>query len=104
MTFVLFSLSVIPFIYVFTFLFKKHTAAWITLIFVTMMSGVAMIVAGWILDTIEATKTANFYLGYFVYRLFPPYNMGRSIMELSLNFVGKKLKDAGIYPPDTEVG
>lgn len=88
----------VPFIYFFTFIFKKHTAAWITLIFVVMVSGVFMMIAAYVLEQVPDTKDPNFYLGYFVYRLFPPFNMGRSILALSVNKVNANLKETGIAP------
>ena len=103
LNFLFFAFSVIPFIYVFTFLFTKHTAAWITLIFLTLLSGVVMIIAGWILEFFDATRKPNFYLGYILYRLFPPYNVGRSILDLGINNINRKLQDAGILPASMEV-
>ena len=103
LNFLFFAFSVIPFIYVFTFLFTKHTAAWITLTFVTLLSGVVMMIAGWILEFFEATRKPNFYLGYFLYRIFPPYNLGRTILDLGLNNINRKLQDAGINAPGLKV-
>merc|ERR1711959_491330 len=55
LNFVLFAMSVIPFIYLFTFVFRKHTSAWISLTFLTLFSGVLLMVLSFMLNFFDVT-------------------------------------------------
>ena len=101
LNFLFFALSVIPFIYVFTFLFKKHNAALIALILLTLLSGFVLIMVAFMIQMfIPSARDTNKYLEWIVYRLFPPYNMASAIMALTGTTLQKQLAKAGMLPKD----
>lgn len=82
LTMFLYCLASIPFTYVFTFAFKEHTAAHLSLIGITLMSGVVLILIAFIMEFSADTKAANYYMTY-IYRIFPAFNMGYAILQLA---------------------
>ena len=78
----LYGLAVIPFTYVLTFFFKKHTTAWNVIMLIMVVSGVILVLASYIMAVIPDTKDTNSILVY-VYRLFPPFCLGESLLNIA---------------------
>ena len=99
---VLFGLSVIPFVYCFTFLFKKHTAAWLTLTLVCVMGGAILLIAGFFLSSIIKDKLIYDIIERGFFRLFPPYNMAQGMFWLPLYASFEKMKELGDVPKEVD--
>lgn len=80
LVFLMYGLSVIPFTYVLSFVFKEHSAAQNTLILVNLLLGAGLTIASYVLDLIEDTQEVNEQL-IFLYRIFPGFCLGDGLLK-----------------------
>jgi ATP-binding cassette subfamily A (ABC1) protein 3 len=78
-----FALSVMPFTYLTSHLFSKHTTAQNVSLLFNLMTGLVLMITSFVLDVLDGTKDANMYLKY-IYRLFPGFCLGDSFLNLSM--------------------
>lgn len=78
-----FALSVMPFTYLMSHLFSKHTTAQNVALLFNLMTGLVLMITSFVLDVLETTQDANVYLKY-VWRLFPGFCLGDSFLNLSV--------------------
>ncbi|KAL3659649.1 hypothetical protein V7S43_015324 [Phytophthora oleae] len=82
--FLLFGLAVCPFTYCLSFLFKEHASAQTYTIVLNFMIGVVLMIASFILDTVESTSDANSVLK-FLWRFSPLFNLGNGLLSMVTN-------------------
>lgn len=80
-----FGLAVIPFSYVFSFLFNSASTAQNIMVMLYIMSGVAMLIASFIFRTLESTQEYGDQIR-FAFRLFPNFCLGDTFFYMSLMF------------------
>lgn len=79
----LYGLAVIPFSYLFSFLFTSHTTAQGVMILVYIASGVVLLITSFVFYSIEETKDYADTIRMF-FRLFPNFCLGDTIFYLSI--------------------
>lgn len=82
--FIMYGLAIIPFTYIWSFLFKSHSTAQNVMILVYMVSGIVLTLVDFALDNIPSTKEANRLYIRHLFRLMPAFCLGDSIFYLSL--------------------
>ncbi|KAL2633831.1 hypothetical protein R1flu_005310 [Riccia fluitans] len=87
-----FGLSVLPLSYCYSFGFTSHASAQVAIAGIHFVTGFITLVASTVMGALDDTKELNSYLVH-IYQLFPPYNLGQglvnlSAMDLESNFLG----------------
>jgi ABC-type multidrug transport system ATPase subunit len=80
--FFLYGLAVLPMAYCMSLLFSNPTSAQVGIAGILFLLGFILTIASFILDSIDSTHDTNQQLLPF-YRLFPPYNFGEALIQLS---------------------
>ena len=78
----LYGLACTPLSYVYSFLFDNYTSAQVGIVGLHFLSGFGLIIMSFILDSTANTQQANQTLKQ-LYRLFPPFNLGEGLINLS---------------------
>lgn len=81
--FFLYGLSVCPFTYMLSFVFKSHASAQLVFTLLYLLTGMMLMTVSFVLDLIPATQDVNGDLK-FIYRLFPTFCLGESLLNLAL--------------------
>lgn len=77
-----FGASVIPLTYCYSFGFLNHANAQVAIAGIHFLTGFGMLVGSLVMGEIDETKALNEKLVH-LYHLFPPFNLGRSLVQLS---------------------
>lgn len=78
--FLLFGLTICPFTYCLSYLFKEHASSQTS----TVLIGVVLMVVSFIFDQISSTEDMNSVLKFF-WRLSPLFNLGNGLLSLTLH-------------------
>jgi hypothetical protein len=79
--------AVASFSYMMSFLFAKHTTAQLFIIIFSMLTGLVLMIAAFIMSLVASTQDINSTLLY-VYRLFPPFGMGWGLLKITIPCLG----------------
>ncbi len=79
----MFGLSIIPFSYLFSFLFKSASTAQNIMLMIYIISGVLMLILSFVFYSIESTKPYADQIR-FAFRIFPNFCLGDTFFYLSL--------------------
>jgi hypothetical protein len=79
--------AVASFSYMMSFLFAKHTTAQLFIIIFSMLTGLVLMIAAFIMSLVESTQDVNATLLY-VYRLFPPFGLGWGLLKVTIPCLG----------------
>eukprot|EP00981_Chlorochromonas_danica_P000854 scaffold204_cov208-Ochromonas_danica.AAC.1 len=94
--------SAIPLNYLYSFAFTNHSTAQITLTLVNFMTGFVLVLAFYVMDSIEETQPAAEALVH-LFRFFPAYNIGDSFINLSTSYYENTILGEDVGPFDWEV-
>merc|ERR1719163_2369383 len=78
----LYGLSALPQVYCYSFLFTNHSSAQIAIMIFNLIAGFVTVIAHFVMSNLENTKKIDRVLVH-IYRLFPAYNFGESLLGLS---------------------
>lgn len=100
----LYGLAVIPFSYLFSFLFESHTIAQGVMILVYIFAGVVLLITSFVFYSIESVAMYADTIRYF-FRLFPNFCMGDCVFYLSIVSITNEvsLGDATITGWDMQI-
>jgi ABC-type multidrug transport system ATPase subunit len=94
--------AVVPLSYLFSFLFDNPRTAQISVSGIHFMSGFVLVIASYILDHVPSTVGPNQSLKNF-YRIFPSFNLGEGLINLSSLSLFNSLYDRNSRPFDMQV-
>ena len=80
-----YGMSVLPLVYIYSFLFESPTTAQIGIILLNLVASFVMVIAHQIMQTLPTTQAADAVL-VWVWRLLPGYNFGEAIILLSADW------------------
>lgn len=83
-TFVFYGVAIVPFSYLLSFLFSKHTTAQVVCLVANFVTGLLLVDLSSILSVIDKTKHANEIL-MWIFRLFPGFCLGHSLLQICEN-------------------
>eukprot|EP00897_Mesotaenium_endlicherianum_P001456 jgi/Mesen1/1338/ME000013S00825 len=98
----LFGVAVIPLSYCYSFAFASHANAQVAIAGLHFLSGFVTVVASLIMANIAKTKALNKVLVH-IYRLFPPFNFGTALINLSAMDLARAFTGANGNPFAWEV-
>lgn len=98
----LYGCSAIPFSYIVSRGFQNHTTAQITVIGIYFLTGFVFVNTFFILRRIESTKNAAEFLVHW-FRLFPAFNVGEALVNLSSSFYWREIVGINTFPFDDDV-
>jgi len=78
----LYGLSSIPLCYCYSWCFGNYTSAQVGIAGLNFLTGFLLVIASFMLDQLSTTKAANLQLKN-VYRVFPTYNLGEGLIQIS---------------------
>ena len=91
-----YGISVIPMAYLFSFIFKQPGMAQSMQLFLSLVVGLAGMMATMIMDLIPNTKDTSTNLKWFL-RLFPQYALGNGLLNIKdIDYVGLKVPTPGV--------
>ncbi|RHY26011.1 hypothetical protein DYB32_007943 [Aphanomyces invadans] len=82
--FVLFGLAIIPFTYCMSYVFKNHATSQNYTLLVNILLGLVLMIASFVMNLFESTKTANASLIY-IWRLSPLFCLSNGLLKLCLH-------------------
>jgi ATP-binding cassette subfamily A (ABC1) protein 3 len=94
--------AVVPLSYMFSFFFDNARTAQIAVSGINFMSGFVLVIASYILDKVQSTYGVNQQLK-MVYRLFPSFNLGEGLINLSSLSLMNSLFNKHNQPLDWEI-
>jgi len=81
----LYGMSSIALSYIYSFAFENHSSAQISIMTINFMTGFVAVLAYYVLVSIPTTaEVGNHIVNFF--RLFPAYNVGEGLVNLSVNY------------------
>ena len=97
-----YGMSSIPLSYIYSFGFTNHSTAQISIMTLNFITGFVMVLAYFIMANIPSTMSAARTAVVF-FRVFPPYNIGEGLINISANFYFNNLLDGNTSPFAWEV-
>eukprot|EP01041_Mallomonas_annulata_P006632 gene6631-13438_t len=83
----MFGASCIPLCYIYSFFFENHSTAQISIMTINFLTGFVLVLAYFIMSNVPETQdTAKSIVHFF--RLFPPYNVGEGLINVSAAYFG----------------
>jgi ATP-binding cassette subfamily A (ABC1) protein 3 len=80
---VMYGLSVLPLSYCLSFAFDNSTSAQIAIASFHFLTGFVLKMADFVLGQVEDTRAVNAQLRTYLYRFFPPFNLGEGLVAMS---------------------
>ena len=91
----LYGASAIPLGYIYSFAFDNHSTAQITIMTINFFTGFVAVMAYFIMISVPATEEVGEQLVH-VFRIFPPYNIGEGLINISTAYFENNLLDGDV--------
>ena len=98
----LYGMSAIPLSYIYSFAFENHSTAQISIMGLNFITGFVMVLAYFIMISIPSTQKLGEALVH-LFRLFPPYNVGEGLINLSSTYYQRQVLRENVGYFDWEV-
>jgi ATP-binding cassette subfamily A (ABC1) protein 3 len=79
---IFYGLAAVPLSYCYSYIFENHTSAQVGIAGLHFVFGFVLVIASFILDSVDTTRDTNAWLKHF-YRLSPPFNLGEGLIQVS---------------------